>query len=831
MITWNTPAGGLGTIKELEYSEIPLSATDSDEYPLEYIKLSGTMPSGMQVTSTGVIKGIPTITSNTTARSVPYPFTVRAANALGIIADRTFTIVITNQSTLTIDPGELFLSTFDDGKLLSYQFHATSENPNATLSWSVISGELPNDIRTGKPITLSSDGLLSGYVDRLIDTTGATAGYDVENDDSYPYDFSNVSRSKLYSFQIQASDGFSVAKSYVRINIVSKSHYTADNDITIINDTALSVDADNHYVPIITTDPSVIPTLQSGNKFAFKFNAIDPEDDVVYWTSSGIPNGLSLSSVTGWLTGTIPAQTEETKTYTFTITAYKRDKITYISLPLTVEMTTVRDIKNYVTWSSPTVMGPLVNGSISELAISAVSTLDKDVVYSYVSGRMPEGLKLLTNGDIIGRSTFEYFGIDGRSSTILVSSADGIEVGMTVEGVGVAAGTLVSSINGPHSVTVAPAIYAQEGTELTFRDLLLSTEIITQLTSLSTTTTIDGGTTTFDSTYKFIAKAETTDMTASSTKEFTIIVDNYNRAPYENIYLKAMPSISQRALFNNVIADTDIFPDTLIYRSNDPWFGKSTDIKMLFLPGLTSSSLSAFANAIQYNHYNKQINFGNIKTARAVDSNFNTKYEVVYLEVIDDRAGAPLSTEPVVSQYYDNIYHTIYPNSFDNMSYCLGKNIGYSNRGALPGWMTSPQEDGKVLGLTRAVVLAHTVPGASKLIAYRLKNTGINFNNINFVADRYELDTTLSRHYDVENNQFNNSGYVRTHVVHDAAWAAITGTVDEYIPGPQTQETTFDTNTTEFDHRNTRFFANSDIYAEPESGDKYIKFSQIGVYR
>lgn len=831
MITWNTPAGGLGTIKELEYSEIPLSATDSDEYPIEYIKLSGTMPPGMQVTSSGVIKGIPTITSNTTARSIPYPFTVRAANALGNIADRTFTIIITNQSTLTIDPGELFLSAFDDGKLLSYQFYATSENPNAALSWSIISGEVPNDIRTGQPIRLTSDGLLTGYIDRLIDTTGAVAGYDVETDDTYPYDFSNVSRSKLYSFQIQVSDGFSVAKSYVRINLVSKAHYTADNDITIVNDTVLGVDADDHYVPIITTDPSVIPVLQAGNKYAFKFNAIDPEDDVVYWSSSGIPNGLSLSSVTGWLTGTIPAQTEEIKTYTFTITAYKRDKITYISLPLTVEITTVRDIQNYITWASPTIMGPLVNGSISELAISAVSTLDKDIVYSYESGRMPEGLKLLSNGDIIGRSTFEYFGIDGKSSTILVSSVDGIEVGMTVEGVGVAAGTLVSAINGSHSVTVAPAIYAQEGTELTFRDLLLTTETITQLTSLSTTTSIDGGTTTFDSTYKFIAKAETTDMTASSTKEFSIIVDNYNRAPYENIYLKAMPSISQRTLFNNVIADTDIFPDTLIYRSNDPWFGKSTDIKMLFLPGLTSSSLSAFANAIQYNHYNKQINFGNIKTARAVDSNFNTKYEVVYLEVIDNKAGAPLSTEPVISQYYDNIYHTIYPNSFDNMSYRLGKNIGYSNRGALPGWMTSPQEDGKVLGLTRAVVLAHTVPGASKLIAYRLKNSGINFNNINFVADRYELDTLLSQHYDVENNQFNNSGYVRTHVVHDAAWAAITGTVDEYIPGPQIQETTFDTNTTEFDNRNTRFFANSDIYAEPESGDKYIKFSQIGVYR
>jgi hypothetical protein len=208
---------------------------------------------------------------------------------------------------------------------------------------------------------------------------------------------------------------------------------------------------------------------------------------------------------------------------------------------------------------------------------------------------------------------------------------------------------------------------------------------------------------------------------------------------------------------------------------------------MLFLPGLTASSLSEYANAIQYNHFNKRINFGNVKTARAVDQNFNTKYEVVYLEVADNAMGAALSQEPAISQYYlygNDSFHTIYPNSFGNMSYRLSANIGFTNRGALPDWMTSPQEDGGVLGLTRAVVLAYTVPGAAKLIAYRLKNSGIN-------------------------NSFIGSTYVRTHVTHDSYWASITGTVDEYIPGPQTSHTVLG----------------------DEEVDKYIKFPQTGVYR
>jgi hypothetical protein len=815
MITWNTTKGSLGTLKELEYNEIALSATDSDNETLSYIRQSGDLPTGMYVTLDGVIKGVPTITANTSERSVAYSFTIRAANPSGIVADRSFSIVITNQSTLSIVPNDLYLSVFDDGKLLQYQFNATSENPNAALSWSIISGEVPNDIRTGQPISLSPNGLLSGYIDRLIDTTGASAGYDVETDDSFPYDFNNVSRSKIYNFQIQVSDGFVVSKAYVRLNVVSKAHYTADNNITVINDTNLTVDADNHYVPIIVTDVTTIPTLQAGNKFTFKFDAIDPEDDVVYWSGNNIPNGFTISSVTGWLVGTAPAQTEEQKTYTFTVRAYKRDNPLYISTPLTVNIHVIKDIRNYITWTSPSNLGTLVNGQVSELAIAAVSNLSKPIEYEITDGQLPIGLELLPSGTIIGRTTFQYFALDGKSCNIMVEDAADITVGMTVEGVGVASGSIVTALIDEHTVTVAPAIYATEGTELTFRNLMLSTEIITRTTSLSTTTSIDKGTTSFDCTFNFTAQATATDLTVSDTKDFTILINNYNRSPYENVYLRALPSIDQRQVFTSIIENTDIFPDSLIYRSNDPWFGKASDIKMLFLPGMTASSLETFANAIQLNHYNKKINFGNIKTARAVDSNFNTKYEVVYLEVTDSKAGAMLSMEPEIGNFYqygNQSFHTLYPNSFENMTNRLSAGVGFTNRGALPDWMTSPQEDGRVLGLTRAIVLAYTIPGASKLIAYRLSNSGINFNNISFVADRYQIDDWLSQYYDVNTNSFTNTDYVRTLVTHGAEWAAITGTTVEAIPGPQTD-------------------TSPDIYAVPETDNKYIKFTQFGVYR
>jgi len=765
MITWNTPAGNLGTFKELDYNEISLSATDGDNEPLSFRHLAGTLPPGMYITTDGLIKGVPTITGTAVNNSETYVFSVRANNPLGRVADRTFSLVITNQSVLTISPRELRLGAFDNGSLISYQFQAISDNPDASLTWSIVNGNPPLDIKTGKPMTLSSSGLFSGYIARLTDTTTGTAGYDVEADDAFPYDFSAQSKDRVYSFTIQVTDGYAYDTIPVSISVVSKGNFTADNDITLINNNSLTVDSDNRYVPIITTDPSVIPVLQEGSKFSFKFDAIDPEDSAVYWTANaGLPNGISLSSVTGWLSGTVPLQVEDQKVYTFTVNAYKRDNPTYISNSLVVNVTTVRDSSNYITWSSPSMLGTMVNGAVSELKLSAISNLGKAIIYEKLdqpTSRLPQGLKLLSTGEIVGRATFQYFNVDGDSSKVYVEDTSQITVGMTVEGPGVASGSKVKEIVNINTVIVKPAIYAVEGTEITFRDLLSSNEIVTRTTNLTASTTIDKGKTTFDSSYKFTVKASTVDGSTTTIKEFSIAVDNYNRAPYENVYLKALPSLDQRRTFESIVGNTDIFPDELIYRPLDPWFGKSRDIRLLFLPGVTTSDLSVFANAIEKNHYNKKINFGKVKTARALDENFNVKYEVVYLDVEDNKqvngVSTALSQEPYVSNYYlygDSSYHTLYPNSFANMTYRLSSGVGYSNRGALPDWMTSPQEDGRVLGLVRGVVLAYTIPGASKLIAYRLANNEINFNNIEFVADRYQLDVSLSSNYNTTTNRF-----------------------------------------------------------------------------
>jgi hypothetical protein len=79
----------------------------------------------------------------------------------------------------------------------------------------------------------------------------------------------------------------------------------------------------------------------------------------------------------------------------------------------------------------------------------------------------------------------------------------------------------------------------------------------------------------------------------------------------------------------------------------------------------------------------------------------------------------------------------------------------------LPQWMSCMQPDpnsisgfGPPIGHIPAVILAYTQPGASELIAYRLKSDNVLFNKIEFVVDRYLLDNVLSKYYDINTKSY-----------------------------------------------------------------------------
>lgn len=263
------------------------------------------------------------------------------------------------------------------------------------------------------------------------------------------------------------------------------------------------------------------------------------------------------------------------------------------------------------------------------------------------------------------------------------------------------------------------------------------------------TITFDNDLTTFDQSYTFTIAASDSGNFVYDTKEFTVKVIRRDIQPYENLYIQALPNRSQRSIYDSVLNNSDIIPTESIYRQWDPWFGKNTLRRVLFLSGLNPRQVADYISAMQLNHYWKTLNFGQVKTAKATDVNFNTIYEVVYLELIDNGVNDEGFGPNLAISWPPNTegVGTVYPNSFTNMSTRITDNIGYENRSILPKWMTSRQDDGTVLGFTRALVLVYTKPGKSAEIAYRVNQEIDKFSLIDFTIDRYEWDSILSNNF------------------------------------------------------------------------------------
>lgn len=757
---WATPAGNLGTVPDSEYFALQLSAIDTSGATITYSIISGDAPNGIRLSANGILQGIATILNPIAVdQQQTYRFTVRATSTSGKILDRGFNLTITNVYGPIIQPyaeNIKYLGSFFDGDYFSQQLYVTEPNPEVKIQWSVSEGSLPNGV------TLSDTGLLFGYLNP-IQLSGAYGpqGYDGEEIDPLsgailqdqefdagPYDFNNISQNLGSKFTIRAFDGANYDIQIYTMSIVSRSGLTADSTGTN-NDSFITIDAAKYYVPILRDPSNTLPASRQDAYYAYKFDGYDPQGfqltyslvnqagtfdagvpgidngfdyggDNVNHTSgvgfdaiglienSGLNNlpGLLLDANTGWLYGKINPTLAAITNYTFTLQVSKATPGGQVitSVPRVFVLPVLGDVNNAINWISPTDLGVINNGTVSELNIVAVSTEGKSLQYTLLDRagfpcRLPQGLKMLPTGDISGRVTFESFSIDKN------------------------------------------------------------------------TTTIDAQKLTFDRRYNFYVEVATTDGTIQSIKEFTLLLNVRDTEPYNNLYLKALPAFDQRQIYNSIISDTNIFDPALIYRYGDDWFGIRPDIQMLFITGLTTTELDNYATAIEKNHWTKTYKFGDILTASVLDEYYKVKYEVVYIEVMDPEEntdstgpGLEINLQGVIKNPYIDSNGTqfkkLYPNTTSNMATRLKDGIGYFDESTLPAWMTSNQPSTGTasfkppLGYTKAVVLAYTVPGAAKLIAYRLKNSGINFNNIQFTADRYEVDNYYSTNFNYDTREF-----------------------------------------------------------------------------
>jgi hypothetical protein len=70
--------------------------------------------------------------------------------------------------------------------------------------------------------------------------------------------------------------------------------------------------------------------------------------------------------------------------------------------------------------------------------------------------------------------------------------------------------------------------------------------------------------------------------------------------------------------------------------------------------------------------------------------------------------------------------------------------IGQINLNTLPDWMTTTQDDGRILGYIPAVPLVYCKPGEASQILFDINQSGFNLNEISFDVDRYHWDNNLT---------------------------------------------------------------------------------------
>ena len=161
-----------------------------------------------------------------------------------------------------------------------------------------------------------------------------------------------------------------------------------------------------------------------------------PDSQVVYLgTPSTHPPGMSLDPVTGQLYGNLSYQPAYSKSYRFTINIIKTDNQSQSTVvaPQIFILTIKGDIDSYIQFVTTGSLGIVFPGEISELAVVAKNVnADYNLQYELVSGVLPKGLTLNSDGTIEGKvayrsqtyfdftstNTFHAFTLDGGSTTI-----------------------------------------------------------------------------------------------------------------------------------------------------------------------------------------------------------------------------------------------------------------------------------------------------------------------------------------------------------------------------------------------------------------------------
>ena len=752
---WTTTAGKLASIDEQSAFSLQLEANTSDSTAITYSLIAGSLPTGMSLTSEGLLTGSPA----EVAKRTLYTFVVRAT-AGSAITDRSFTLDVSGADapTFTTVAGQLnkplstvyttdsssttdsTLSTADvtgnvtvlDGSYIEYDIVATDTDTatGQNLVYEVVQGSLPPGV------TMTLGGKISGVVELAVDENyGPQGGYDF---DPYP-DFSALnpsdggkstapqniydrtvfskSRSVNYDFIVRVTDGVSSLDRNFNIFVYTADYWIVSNsqvtiDQTIFTNNAITMDLHTGRPPVFTTE-SALGTFRHDNKVLIRIDVsdFDPlQADLEYSITAGaLPTGLSIDLQSGEIYGTLANQSAVEVDYTFTV---KANRVVAPGLSTfserTFTMKVVGEIDIGISFTTPAIIGTLTADIPSTLSIEAVTEEANRVLsYSITAGSLPTGITLSDAGNLIGTIDPSDFTDSTRAFTFTVTVSDQYQ-------------------------------------------------------------------------------------SAATSQEFTLNINiPYTTVEYGNMTGHATSFIDQN-IFYSIAQDPNINSPEYIYRPEDNNFGMKLKPNMLMMAGLEAQTLTTFQQQMEQNHASKTLYFGDLKTAVAKENGV-VKYEVVYVDIKDNMVnnkgesvsssiklrnaiakpvlGPRASSTNATTDYEEyeittdgglafstsgskvrfanqlsadlGFMETLYPNAVANMRSRM-KTLGHKEWTYLPEWMRTTQAgDLAPLGYVMAVPVCYCKPGTSALLKKRIQDKALTLKNIAFTIDRYTVSKSL----------------------------------------------------------------------------------------
>ena len=720
---WTTTAGKIASIDEQASFSLQLEANTSDSTAITYSVIAGSLPAGMQVTSTGLLTGTPA----EVAKRTLYTFVVRAT-AGTTITDRTFSIDVkgADAPSFTTASGQLQMEDSTrvglywiiDGSELTVQLAATDTDTAAgqSLVYEIVSGELPPGI------TMSKTGLVSGIVELTDDQKfGERGGFDASNEDYddvvYDKTVSSKSISKNFEFVVRVSDGTSFVEQTNSIFVYSADFWRVSNtaltiDVTQIDGSPLTMDYSGNRRPVFRTG-SDLGTFRHDNSFVTKIDVedFDPlQGDLTYTVQSGaLPSGVQIDSSTGELYGTLARQSAVEKTYTFTIRA-TRVVSTGVSVFTDQEFTmkVIGQIDIGIAFSTPTVVGTLTADIPSTLSIVAVAeNTDRVLSYTVSSGSLPPGITLSEQGNLIGTIDASDFTDSTRSFEFTVTVSD------QYQAVG----------HGKTFTLKVDIPYTQEeygnmtGHATSFIDQNIFYNIA-QDPSINSSEYIYRGE---DKNFGMKVKPEMLMMSGLKAQTLTAFQNqmSQNHAPKQLYFGDIKTAVAK---------EDDVVKYEVVY----------VEVK----DNLVNNKGEAISSSITLrDSITKQI-----LGPRASTTNTTTDRNVY--EITTD-GGLSFSTAGSKVRFANQLsadlgfVTKLYPNAVANMRSRM-KSLGHKEWTYLPQWMRTTQTgDLAPLGFVLAVPICYCKPGTSALVKKRIEDKKLIFKNISFIVDRYTVSKSV----------------------------------------------------------------------------------------